>query len=129
MCRVCTQEGGKSWCLRCKYDMKSESGHTVKTSQSPAAMLSGSGCGWWGDTEPRHLFMIPEHQVPTHCLPVRLVSALTLGEPMGNYTTKSCRSRVFFFFFLPPCETCGILAPQPSTEPGSLAVKAWSPNH
>ena len=36
-------------------------------------------------------------------------------------------SIVFFFFFSPV--TCGVLVPWPGFEPGSLAVKAQSPNH
>ena len=34
-----------------------------------------------------------------------------------------------FFFFLPHHTACGILVPQPGTEPRSSAVKAQSPNH
>ena len=34
-----------------------------------------------------------------------------------------------FVFFLFGCVACGILVPQPEIEPGSLAVKVWSPNH
>ena len=30
----------------------------------------------------------------------------------------------FFFFFLPHHVACGILVPQPGTEPGPLAVRA-----
>ena len=33
------------------------------------------------------------------------------------------------FLFWPCCTTCGILVPQPGTEPELLAVKAQSPNH
>ena len=63
-------------------------------------------------------------------------------------TTNSVFLKTFFhqlhpqsllnFFFLNsapmnffwPCHTaCGILVPQPGTEPEPSAVKAWSPNH
>ena len=33
-----------------------------------------------------------------------------------------------FFIFWPCHVVCGILVPQPGIEPGSLAMKAWSPN-
>ena len=35
----------------------------------------------------------------------------------------------FFFFFGPCCMACGIVAPQPGTEPEPSAVKAQSSNH
>ena len=35
----------------------------------------------------------------------------------------------FLFFFLPHHVACGILAPQPGTEPRPLAVRAQSINH
>ena len=35
----------------------------------------------------------------------------------------------YLFYFLPRRMACGILVPQPGTEPGALAVKAPSPNH
>ena len=35
----------------------------------------------------------------------------------------------FFFFSQPCCMVCGILVPQPRSEPRPLAVRMWSPNH
>ena len=43
---------------------------------------------------------------------------------MSLVSKESCYS-----FFWPHHVACGILVPQPGIEPGSLAVKAWSPNH
>ena len=108
--------------------IRHEVSQDTEWSQSPAD-TSGSRCGrcrWH-----RTMASARDTGMPgAHPLLVRLASALTLGEPMGNNTNKSCQLRpFFFFFFLPPCEICGILAPQPSTEPRSLAVKVWSPNH
>ena len=38
-------------------------------------------------------------------------------------------SLFYSFIFWWHCEACGILVPQPGTEPRLMAVKAWSPNH
>ena len=38
-------------------------------------------------------------------------------------------SLFYSFIFWWHCEAYGILVPQPGTEPGLMAVKAWSPNH
>ena len=36
---------------------------------------------------------------------------------------------IYFLFFWPHHEACGILVPQPGIEPGPSTVRAWSPNH
>ena len=114
---VCTQEGGKSWCLGREYDTKS-----VRTQNDPRAQLRHLGiqvwsvsvtqnhgiCSWYRNTRrPPTVFQSGWSQ------------HLALGEPMGNNTNKSCRLRLFFFFFFcHPVRLVGSWLPNPALNPG-----------
>ena len=52
---------------------------------------------------------------------------LDMNERLNNNMQRP--QALFCLLLWPWCTACGILLPQPGTEPTSSAVKAWSPNH
>ena len=57
------------------------------------------------------------------------IAGLCGNSVLDIYSYISIYMCVCVCVFIPHCEACRILVPQPGIEPGPLAVEVWSPNY
>ena len=108
-------EGGKSWCLGREYDTQS-----VRTQNDPRAQLIPRDPGVVGvdDTEPWHLLVIPERQVPTHFFQSGWSQHSPWGSPWGITLIRVAGWGLYLFFFGHPVRLVGSWLPNQALNPG-----------